>query len=45
MAWLKQAVAAGYKNTAHLKQDKDLDALRDRTDFTTLVTTLAGTRD
>ena len=33
MAWLKQAVAAGYRNVAHLKQDKDLDSLRDRVDF------------
>jgi serine/threonine-protein kinase len=45
MAWLKQAVAAGYKTAAHLKQDKDLDALRDREDFTKLVTALEGTRD
>jgi serine/threonine protein kinase/tetratricopeptide (TPR) repeat protein len=45
MAWLKQAVAAGYKNAAHLKQDKDLDALRDRADFTKLVATLEGNRD
>jgi tetratricopeptide (TPR) repeat protein len=45
MAWLKQAVAAGYKNAAHLKQDKDLDALRDRADFTKLVTMLEGIRD
>ena len=35
MAWLKQAVAAGY-NTADVKQDKDLAALRDRADFTKL---------
>jgi serine/threonine protein kinase/tetratricopeptide (TPR) repeat protein len=38
MAWLRQAVAAGYKNAAQAKQDKDLDALRDRGDFTKLVT-------
>src|SRR5262249_34543009 len=30
MAWLKEAVAAGYKDAAHMKQDKDLDVLRDR---------------
>jgi hypothetical protein len=42
MAWLKQAVAAGYKNAARVKQDKDLDALRERADFTSLVTTLQG---
>jgi serine/threonine protein kinase/tetratricopeptide (TPR) repeat protein len=40
MAWLKQAVAAGYNNAAHLKQDRDLDALRGRADFLKLVTLL-----
>src|SRR5262249_25853728 len=40
MAWLKQAVAAGYKNASHMKQDKDLDALRDRADFTKLLAEL-----
>jgi serine/threonine protein kinase len=45
MAWLEQAVAAGYKDAAHLKQDKALGALRDRADFTKLVTNLEGTRD
>jgi serine/threonine protein kinase len=45
MAWLKQAVAAGYKDAAHVKQDKDLDALRDRADFTKLMAQLEGTRD
>jgi hypothetical protein len=42
MTWLKQAVAAGYNNAAHLMRDKDLDALRDRADFTELVTELQG---
>jgi hypothetical protein len=40
MAWLKQAVAAGYQNAAHLMWDRDLDALRDREDFTKLVAEL-----
>jgi serine/threonine protein kinase/tetratricopeptide (TPR) repeat protein len=40
MAWLKQAVAAGYKDAAHLKEDKDLDALRDREDFRKLLADL-----
>jgi tetratricopeptide (TPR) repeat protein len=40
MAWLKQAVAAGYKDAAHMKKDKDLDALREREDFTSLLTEL-----
>jgi serine/threonine protein kinase/tetratricopeptide (TPR) repeat protein len=37
MAWLKQAVAAGYKDGATLKKDKDLSSLRDREDFKKLV--------
>ncbi|HKB39060.1 MAG TPA: tetratricopeptide repeat protein, partial [Gemmataceae bacterium] len=45
MAWLKQAIAAGYNNAARLKKDKDLDALRDRADFAKLVTRLEGIRD
>jgi hypothetical protein len=45
MAWLKEAVAAGYKDAARLKQDRDLDALRDRADFTKLATALEGNRD
>jgi serine/threonine protein kinase len=45
MAWLKQAVTAGYKNAAHIKRNKDLDALRGRADFTKLVATLEGIRN
>jgi tetratricopeptide (TPR) repeat protein len=33
MAWLKQAVAAGYKDGDHLREHKDLAALRDRPEF------------
>jgi tetratricopeptide (TPR) repeat protein len=40
MAWLKQAVAAGYKDAAHMKQDKDLDSLRAREDFKKLIAEL-----
>ena len=40
MAWLHKAVAAGYKNARHMKQDKDLDALREREDFKKLVAEL-----
>ena len=40
MAWLRQAVAAGYKDGEHLKNDKDLDALRDREDFKALMAEL-----
>ena len=34
---LRQAVAKGYKDIAHLKRDKDLDALRQRGDFKLLL--------
>jgi tetratricopeptide (TPR) repeat protein len=37
MAWLTQAVAAGYKGIAHMKRDTDLDVLRDRADFQKLL--------
>jgi hypothetical protein len=37
MDWLRQAVAAGYKNVAHMKEDKDLDPLREREDFKKLM--------
>jgi serine/threonine protein kinase/tetratricopeptide (TPR) repeat protein len=45
MAWLKQAVAAGFNNAARLKQDRDLDALRDRADFAELLAKVEGIRD
>jgi serine/threonine protein kinase/tetratricopeptide (TPR) repeat protein len=45
MAWLRQAVAAGYRNAVHMKQDKDLDALRERADFMKLLMRLEGFRD
>ena len=37
MDLLKQAVAKGYKDVAHLKSDTDLDALRQRDDFKLLL--------
>jgi eukaryotic-like serine/threonine-protein kinase len=37
MDWLKQVVAAGYKNVAHIKKDTDLDPLREREDFKKLI--------
>src|SRR4029077_15437461 len=40
MAWLNKAVAAGYSDVAHMKQDKDLDALRGREDFKKLLAEL-----
>jgi eukaryotic-like serine/threonine-protein kinase len=42
MAWLTQAIAAGYKDAAHIKEDTDLDALRDRGDFKKLLAQLAA---
>jgi eukaryotic-like serine/threonine-protein kinase len=40
MAWLQQAVAAGYKDLASMNKNTDLDALRDRADFRTLMAEL-----
>ncbi len=40
MAWLKQAVAKGYKDIEHLKKDDDLKALRQREDFQKLLAEL-----
>jgi serine/threonine-protein kinase len=37
---LRQAVAKGYKDAAHMKKDKDLDPLRGRDDFRKLLTEL-----
>jgi hypothetical protein len=37
MAWLQKAVAAEYKDVAHMKKDSDLDPLREREDFQALV--------
>jgi tetratricopeptide (TPR) repeat protein len=42
MAWLRQAVASGYRDLARLKQDKDLDGLRDREDFRSLLAGLGA---
>lgn len=44
-ALLKQAVAAGYQDVAHLKKDKDLDELRERVNFKTLVAKLEAGQD
>jgi hypothetical protein len=37
MAWLKQAVAAGFNDAAHMRQDMDIDSLRVRDDFQLLL--------
>src|SRR5262249_11152648 len=40
MAMLRQAVAKGYKDAAHMSKDQDLDALRQRKDFKDLLAEL-----
>jgi serine/threonine protein kinase/tetratricopeptide (TPR) repeat protein len=40
VALLRQAVQAGYKNVPHIKKDPDLDPLRQRPDFQTLLAEL-----
>ncbi len=40
MQFLHKAVQAGYKDAAHMKQDTDLDPLRDRDDFKKLLAEL-----
>jgi hypothetical protein len=37
MAWLERALAAGFKDTAVIPTDYDLDALRNRDDFKKLL--------
>jgi serine/threonine protein kinase/tetratricopeptide (TPR) repeat protein len=41
MVLLQQAVKAGYRDAAHMKQDSDLDSLRGRDDFKRLLAELA----
>ena len=41
MEWLRQAVAAGYRNVALMRTDRDIDALRSRPDFQLLMMDLA----
>jgi tetratricopeptide (TPR) repeat protein len=40
LAMLRAAVAQGYKDAEHMKQDKDLDAVREREDFKKLLAQL-----
>ena len=40
MAMLRDAVAKGYKDAAHMKKDTDLDPVRSREDFKKLVAEL-----
>ena len=45
MTMLRDAVAKGYKDAAHMKKDKDLDALREREDFKRLVADLEAKKE
>jgi tetratricopeptide (TPR) repeat protein len=45
VAWLKQALAAGYKDATHIKKDSDLDSLRAREDFKKLVAELEPVKE
>ena len=42
MDWLRKAMAAGYRDAAHMAKDTDLDSLRQRPDFVALVAELAA---
>jgi non-specific serine/threonine protein kinase/serine/threonine-protein kinase len=44
IAWLKQAIAAGYKDAAQLKKENDLNSLHNRDDFKKLVAELERPR-
>jgi hypothetical protein len=45
LALLKQAVAKGFKNPTHMKQDRDLNALRARVDFQKLLAKLEAAKE
>jgi tetratricopeptide (TPR) repeat protein len=45
LEFLRQAVAKGYKDVAHIKKDLDLDALRQREDFKKLIAELEKSQE
>jgi tetratricopeptide (TPR) repeat protein len=45
LAWLTRAVAAGFRDRARLEADSDLDALRGREDFQSLIAALPRTHE
>ena len=45
MKMLRDAVAKGYKDAEQMKKDTDLDALREREDFKTLLAALEATNE
>ena len=44
MAWLQQSVASGFADAARMELDADLDALRERDDFKTLLVRLRAAK-
>ncbi len=44
MAWLHKAVAAGFNDVAHIKENRDLDALRELEDFKKLLSELQANK-
>jgi len=45
MAWMRQAVTAGYKKVANSRKDSDFDALRGRADFHKWIADLESVAD
>ena len=45
MDWLKKAISAGFADVRHMKQDQDLEALRDRQDFRQLAADLEARQE
>jgi serine/threonine protein kinase/tetratricopeptide (TPR) repeat protein len=45
IALLRRAMAHGFRDAAHMKQDPDLAALRERQDFKSLIVELEGQKD
>jgi hypothetical protein len=44
VAWLRKAVAAGFKDGEHMKKDTDLDALRENPEFKALLAELTKSK-
>jgi hypothetical protein len=45
IAWLRQAVAADYKDSAHMEEDTELDCLRGRADFQQMLAELKASKN
>jgi hypothetical protein len=44
MAWLRVAVAKGYRDTTSIAKNKDLDVLRDRDEFKKVISELESSK-